>query len=149
MPRGSSRSADGTKPGYYVVEWTEGSTTKSVERTEVYLQSHIQKQRSVTFAPAAAAAWTIDAGPIASDIRGVLKLLDRSKRLADDGIDGDELIITLKAMGKDLHPVQKDGSRDGFYLATFEGMIDTLTRRISSTFPMAVGRRLRPPLDGS
>ena len=39
--------------------------------------------------------WTIDAGPIASDIRGVLKLLDRSKRLADDGIDGDELIITL------------------------------------------------------
>ena len=139
----------GTKPGYYVVEWTEGGTTKSVERTEVYLQSHISKQRSVTFAPAAAAAWTIDAAPIASDIRGVLKLLDRSTRLADDGIDGDELIITLKAMGKDLHPVQKDGSRDGFYLATFEGMIDTLTRRISSTFPMAVGRRLRPPLDGS
>ena len=25
----------GTKPGYYVVEWTEGGTTKSVERTEV------------------------------------------------------------------------------------------------------------------
>ena len=58
----------------------------------------------------------------------MLKLLDRSKRLADDGIDGDELIITLKAMGKDLSPGHKDGSRDGFYLATFEGMIDTLKK---------------------